>query len=115
MNIPTAPDFDNPELEPEEPFGLDEVEMPDFDDDEDDLFAGIDPANIVTIRPSSGRPVHLIVDEPTQFSDLMQRASLTFNGQINMYVEGAQIDYSDLVQPGQTVTIIGNVKGGLIG
>jgi hypothetical protein len=90
-----------------------EDEMPSFEDEsEDNPFEGVDPATIVTIRPGAGDPQYLVIEEPTSFSVLMQRAGLTFNGQINMFVEGAEIGYEDLVQPGQTVTVIGNVKGG---
>jgi len=108
--LPTA-DFDeNEELLPEAAFD----EMPEFDEaDDPDFFEGIDPEMIVTIRPGAGEPQYVTIDEPTPFSTLMQRAGLTYNGQIDMFVEGVQIGFDDLVQGGKTVTIIGNVKGGM--
>jgi hypothetical protein len=42
----------------------------------------------------------------------LQRAGLTWNGQLDAFVEGQPIGLSSLVQGGQTVTLIGNVKGG---
>ena len=105
--LPTAEFDDNNELLPEAAFD----EMPEFDEAED-LFDGVDPATIVTIRPGAGEPQYISVSEATPFSTLMQRAGLTYNGQIDIYVEGAEIGLDTLVQGGQTVTIIGNVKGG---
>ena len=92
---------------------LPEDEMPEFPEAADnEVFADVDPATIVTIRPGAGEPKYLTVLEPTPFDVLMQRAGLTFNGQIDIYVEGQPIEMTDLVQGGTTVTIIGNVKGG---
>ena len=94
---------------------LPEETLPEFPEEgaeDNPLFEDVDPATIVTIRPGAGEPRYVVVAEPTPFSDLLQRAGLTFNGQINMFVEGSEIQYQDLVQGGQTVTVIGNVKGG---
>jgi hypothetical protein len=105
-SLPTPEEFDDESPEA--------IEMPDFEEeDEFDPFDGVDPETIVTIRPGAGDPQYLVIEEAAPFNVLMQRAGLTFNGQINMYVEGVEIGYEDLVQPGQTVTVIGNVKGGL--
>jgi hypothetical protein len=102
---------------PEEEFGPEaEFEaMPEFpDEDENDSWMDdVDPATIVTIRPSSGEAKYQVVDEPTSLSILMQRAGLTYNGQLDAYVEGAPITLDALVQGGQTVVLIGNVKGGM--
>ena len=98
---------------PEEEFEGEETPVfPTAEEEIDDPFADIDPESMVTIRPGSGNPVYLVVEEPTPFSTLMQRGSLTFNGQIDIYVEGQPIGMDDLVHGGQTVTLIGNVKGG---
>ena len=98
---------------PEEEFGPDESDlMPVFPEEEPSSWMDdVDPATIVTIRPSSGEAKYQVVDEPTSLSVLMQRAGLTYNGQLDAYVEGAPITLDALVQGGQTVVLIGNVKG----
>jgi hypothetical protein len=72
----------------------------------------IDPTTIVTIRPGSGQPKYQTVAEPTPLDVILQRAGLTWNGQLDAYVEGQPKQLLDLIQGGQTVTLIGNVKGG---
>ena len=97
------------EFAPEEQFEA----MPELPDEgENAWMEEVDPDTIVTIRPSSGEAKYLVVDEPTPFGDLMVRAGLTFNGQVDIYVEGAPITMETPVQGGQTVVLIGNVKGG---
>jgi hypothetical protein len=91
-----------------------QFETPEFPEIDNEPFEdfGVDPETIVTIRPGAGEPKWLVVSEPTPFSELMLRAGLTFNGQVDLYVEGQPIQMDDLVRGGQTVTMIGNVKGG---
>jgi len=105
-----------PELPEEEaPIEQPLEELPEFpDEDEDDDFFGddIDPESIVTIRPGSGQARYQTVTEPTPLDIVLQRAGLTWNGQLDAYVEGVQITLSTPVNGGQTVTLIGNVKGG---
>lgn len=98
---------------------LPEEELPEFPDeidsfeDDDDFFGDVDPNSIVTIRPGSGSPKYQTVSEPTPLDLVLQRAGLTWNGQLDAFVEGQPITLSSLVQGGQTVTLIGNVKGGI--
>jgi hypothetical protein len=97
------------EFNPEEEFEA----MPELpEEDDNNWMADVDPDAIVTIRPSSGEARYQVVDEPTSLSELMQRAGLTYNGQLDAYVEGTPIELDALVQGGQTVVLIGNVKGG---
>jgi hypothetical protein len=109
------------ELPEEEEFGsdagnesIDEFEtMPELSDEEEvSWMDDVDPATIVTIRPSSGEAKFQVVEEPTSLSILMQRSGLTYNGQLDAYVEGTPIDLDTPIQGGQTVVLIGNVKGG---
>ena len=92
-------------------------EMPEFPDEfgnELDTFLDdVDPATVVTIRPGSGSPAYQTVTEPTSLSVLLQRAGLTWNGQLDAFVEGAPINLDTPVSGGVTVTLIGNVKGGI--
>jgi hypothetical protein len=66
----------------------------------------------VTIRSSAGDPRYVPVTEAEPFSAILARSGLTSSGALDIYVDGAQILASDMVQPGSTVTILGNVKGG---
>ncbi len=83
-------------------------------DDEMDFIAeaGIDPATIVTINANGGAPRFVPVSEPTPFSAIMQEAGLTFNGALDIYMNGQRVDMNTPIPGGSTVTVVGNVKGG---
>ncbi len=74
--------------------------------------AGLDPTKIITIHANGVQPKFVVVDEPMIFRDVMVQAHLTWNGQLDCYVEGMPITLDTLVSGGTTVTLVGNVKGG---
>jgi hypothetical protein len=87
----------NPEPEPEMPAddGLG------FIDD-----AGIDQTKIVTII-SNGRSAYVQIEEPLPFSAIMQMAGLTYNGGLNVYMNGQQVAFDTVIPGGSTVTVVG--------
>jgi hypothetical protein len=92
-----------------------EPEMPEDTGDENFLEDNhIDPATIVTILTSGAEPRYIPVNEPAALRDLVVRANLTYSGQVDAYVDGNSISFETLVSGGQTVTLIGNVKGGSV-
>ncbi len=91
---------------PDEPVIPDEVLNPIAD-------AGIDPTQIITII-SNGRPAYVETTEPITFGVAMQRAGLTYNGGLDVYMNGQKIGMEDPIPGGATVTVVGNVKGGLL-
>jgi hypothetical protein len=91
------------------------IPMPEATPEEDLNFLSdnnIDPATLVKIMVPSGSPKYVPVLEPTPLNELIVRANLTYSGKVDCYVDGAAIDMTALVSGGQTVTLIGNVKGG---
>lgn len=73
--------------------------------------AGIDPTQIITII-SNGRPAYVETAEPITFGDAMTRAGLTYNGNLDVYMNGQKIALDTPIPGGATVTVVGNVKGG---
>ena len=95
--------------QPEVPASEEVLEMPSFDDD---AFAAPDPQSIVTIRTSGGDTRHVPVTEARSASQIILDAGLTVVGQVQYWLNGAQITGTDMVAPGSTLTTVGSVKGG---
>ncbi len=87
-------------------------EMPSDDEMNFISEAGIDPASIVTINANGGAPRFVPVSEPTPFATILQAAGLTFNGALDIYMNGQRVDMNTPIPGGSTVTVVGNVKGG---
>ena len=83
---------------------------------EDDFYfieaADMDPEHTVTIRTNGGTPRYVAVTEPQPVSEILRQAGLTWNGSLDIFTEAGQIPVDSPVNGGQTVTILGNVKGG---
>ena len=100
--------------QPAQPAG-EQPAVPDMPADDEMNFiaeAGIDPASIVTINANGGAPRFVPVSQPTPFSAIMQEAGLTFNGALDIYMNGQRVDMNTPIPGGSTVTVVGNVKGG---
>jgi hypothetical protein len=74
--------------------------------------ASLDPTTIVTIRTNGATPKFVVVDAPTAFSAVFAKAQLYANGQVDLFVDGNVIAWDTPVVGGQTVTVLGNIKGG---
>lgn len=66
----------------------------------------------VIIRTSNGRDFAVAVEEPTSIGDLFASNNLTTSQNMDLFVDGAQVDWDHRVSPGTTVTAVGTVKGG---
>jgi hypothetical protein len=96
----------NPNLDPE----------PELPNDEFDFVAAaaLDPEHTVTVRTNGGEPRYVTVQEPTLVSEVLRLANLTWNGMLDIFTENGQIGIDATVNGGQTITILGNVKGGSV-
>ena len=74
--------------------------------------ANLDPTKIITIHTNGAQPKFVVVEAPMVMRDVMVEAHLTWNGQLDIFVEGAPITLDSVVAGGTTVTLVGNVKGG---
>ena len=92
----------NPNAEPEEEFFPTEetgVELP-------------DAQTVITLRTSGGDTRYVPAAEPMSASQVIVTAGVSVAGAVQYWLNGAQIQPSDLVSPGMTLTVVGSVKGG---
>lgn len=93
---------------PTQPVDDEEMEEELFDEEEFDIP---DPASVVTIRSTGGGVRYIPVSEPTAASELLQQAGLYVNGNIQYWLNGAQVSSDTLIPAGQTLMVVGSVKG----
>ncbi|MCL4561884.1 MAG: hypothetical protein M1281_14905 [Chloroflexi bacterium] len=70
-------------------------------------------ATVVTLRTSSGDTRHVPVTEAMPLSAVMERSGLALSGAVQYWLDGNQIQGDTVIPLGATVTIVGNVKGGM--
>ena len=116
------------EFDPSNPFGTAEVPIeqaaPPFEADElDDFVETIVDANLVpdintviTIKTSGGLTRYVPVPDGQLMTtnEALLAAGLTVSGAFQVWLGDAQIAASAVVPAGSTITVVGNVKGGLI-
>ena len=116
----TTPDFtyDNPApiVEPEvlpaaQPANEDD-EL--FSSEDTGGFVAPDPNAVIILRFSSGDTKYVPASEPMTISATMSRAQVAaISGAVTYYLNGAEVTAETIVPLGQTVTVIGSVKGGV--
>ncbi len=94
---------------------VDEEEVDDddfFAEDEAPAVPEVDPATIITIRTSQGSDVFVPVPQPMPLVDAIAKSGLRFNGDFTCWLNGQEVGLGTMVAGGQTVTVVGSVKGG---
>lgn len=97
-----------------------EVDVEEEELDEDDFFAedeaaavpDVDPATLITIRTSAGQDVFVEAPEPMALVDAIAKSGLRFNGDYTCWLNGQEVPLGTKVAGGNTVTVVGSVKGG---
>jgi hypothetical protein len=87
-----------------------------FDDMEREISADLPEGSFVTLRSGANAPRYAPVYEgetAVPIKVLADRAGLTFGGSIDIYVDGAKVNFDYPVPAGAVVTFVGNVKGGV--
>jgi len=75
--------------------------------------AGLTGADAITITTSTAGTTYVPTAEPMTARDAFVHARLNPGFDVKLYVEGAEVSFDQLLQPGQTVVAIGSVKGGV--
>ena len=83
----------------------------DFFGDEDG-FELPDPDHVITVLTSSGGRSYVPATEATSVNDVIARSGLNVMHGAEFYLNGSIIKADDLVPAGQTLQIVGTVKGG---
>lgn len=102
---------ENPELpteETEEDFGLDDF----LGEEEDDFLPEGVEEEVVTLRSTSAGSTYVPIAEPMPLSTILAMSGLTIGANCQFYIDSTEINGEAIVQPGATVLIVGNVKGG---
>jgi hypothetical protein len=94
----------------------DEVEM----DEEltsfaDDVVEGVDPSAYITIRTSGGdtRYAPVVEGTPMTAGEALMAASVNVSGSFQLWMNGVQVKFTDVIPAGSTITLLGqSVKGG---
>lgn len=102
----------------EEAGGVEETSVDEEDDDaffeEDEASVPeVDPATLVTIRTSQGRDAFVSAEQPMPLVDAIAKSGLRFNGDFTCWLNGQEVGLGTVVSGGQTVTVVGSVKGGI--
>ncbi len=66
----------------------------------------------ITVRANGGEPKYVPAQTSMTPRSLLQALSLTTNGAVEFWLNGAKIDWDGIVPIGQVMTIVGSVKGG---
>jgi hypothetical protein len=90
-----------------------------FDGEEADFRAGTeaalpDPNTVITLRTSGGDARYVETTAPMTIGEAILKSGLPVAGSVQYWLNGVQADLNTTVPVGQTVTIIGNVKGGTL-
>jgi hypothetical protein len=106
----------NPNLEDE--IEDDQVEDEETADETEDLFGDStfelpDPTAVITVASSAGDDRYVPAREAMSVGMVMAAADLRPNGMVEYFVNGSTITVNDSVAPGQTLTVVGSVKGGV--
>jgi len=83
-----------------------------FAEDEAPAVPEVDPATIITIRTSQGSDVFVPAPQPMPLVDAIAKSGLRFNGDFTCWLNGQEVGLGTVVAGGQTVTVVGSVKGG---
>ena len=66
----------------------------------------------ITVRANGGEPKYVPAQTSMTPRSLLQALSLTTNGAVEFWLNGAKIDWDGIVPIGAVMTIVGSVKGG---
>jgi hypothetical protein len=126
LNTP-ALQGDNPETETiaavpaeivEAPVVDEDEEEPEEDDDdffpEDQGFVLPNPNGVITVETSSGGKSYVNTEVPLTVADVVAKTGLNVMLGAEFYMNGAKLAMTDLVPNGQTLQIVGTVKGGVL-
>lgn len=109
------------DFDPTNPFAQEPAHEPQPVDALDDFVAGVEEENLVpdlstviTIKTSGGQTRYVPVPDGSLMtvSEALVASGLTVNGQFQVWLNGAQIANNAVVPAGETITIVGSVKGG---
>jgi hypothetical protein len=99
----------------EEPIAIPTGSAEEFDIPADaPQFVAPDPNQVINICTSSGERRYVPADAPMKASDVLNASGLFIGGNIQLWLNGVQINHDALVPNGSTLTLIGAVKGGTI-
>ena len=80
-----------------------------------EVVEGVDPSAYVTLRTSGGQTRYAPVNDgqPMTAGEAMMAANVHMSGSYQIWMNGAQIGFTDVVPAGSTLTLLGQtVKGG---
>ena len=84
-----------------------------FSSEETANFVAPDPNAVIILRFSTGDSKYVPANEPMALGAVMARAQLAaIPGAVTYYLNGTEISADAIIPLGQTVTVIGSVKGG---
>ena len=91
---------------------VEEVDNNDFFGDDDDDFVLPDPSRVITVMTSSGNKAYVNTEEAITVSEVILRSGLNIMVGAEYFLNGAQIPADEMVPAGQTLQVVGTVKGG---
>ena len=81
---------------------------------EDDGFELPNPDHVITVLTSSGGRSYVPATEAMSVNDVIAHSGLNVMHGAEFYLNGSIIKAEDLVPAGQTLQIVGTVKGGVL-
>ena len=112
FETPQGESHPNPQFESQpEPSSFDDA----FSQMESEINADLPEGAFVTLRSGANAPRYAPLYESetgAPIKVLADRAGLTFGGSIDIYVDGAKVNFEYVAPAGSVVTFVGNVKGG---
>jgi hypothetical protein len=83
----------------------------------DTVVAGVDPNAYITIRTSGGETRYAPVEEgvPMTAGEALMKSGLNVSGSFQIWMNGAQVKFTDVVPAGSQLTLLGQAtKGGTV-
>ena len=103
-----------PEVDEEEEFGLSDFLGEEFEEEDDDFLPEVAIDQVITLRSTNTGSTYVPADEPMPLQAVLAESGLTIGANCIFYVESTQVPLDAVIQPGTTVLIVGNVKGGAL-
>jgi hypothetical protein len=70
------------------------------------------PETVITVRTSGGDEKYIPASEPMSVGAVMTASGLYVSGNMQYWLNGAEVDANTLVPPGQSILAVGSIKGG---
>lgn len=100
-----------PTQDPEEEGALPEVDI--FDGIDEDLLEDLpDPSRVIGIKTQGAETRFVPATEAMSIPALLQAAGLTVSAAVEYWLNGSVVSQNELIPVGQTLVIVGTVKGG---